>query len=213
MVVPSPEGNVRAAGLWLGPAAVLSGTGAAWWWGMLPEPPVRWHFVVAMHRPLEPGLRIIQGFVDPLDRTELRGVAVVSRPLAVLRAGTWLEADRPGRGIALVDRAKQQRWVGAPELELAFRRNRGTRGTRAMRMLLERTGDRAHSALERMGVGLLHDAGITGFVLNYRTILRCSGRPVEFDIAFPDRRVAVVVGKASSAPSGKLWAINHRHGG
>jgi very-short-patch-repair endonuclease len=76
------------------------------------------------------------------------------------------------------------------DLEHAFSRNKGTWGTRAMRRLLDRTGDRAHSELERMAVSLLRAAGITGFEVNYRTKLS-SGRPVEFDIAFPKARVAV----------------------
>ena len=59
-----------------------------------------------------------------------------------------------------------------------------------MRRLLDRTGDRAHSELERMAVSLLRAAGITGFEINYRTRLS-SGRQVEFDIAFRDRKVAL----------------------
>ena len=59
-----------------------------------------------------------------------------------------------------------------------------------MRRLLDRTGDRAHSELERMAVSLLRAAGITGFEINYRTRLRF-GRRVEFDIAFRDRKVAL----------------------
>ena len=35
-----------------------------------------------------------------------------------------------------------------------------------MRRLLERTGDSAHSNLERLGVKLLKEAGITGFAVN-----------------------------------------------
>ncbi len=59
-----------------------------------------------------------------------------------------------------------------------------------MRRLLDRTGDCAHSELERIGVRLLREAGITGFVVNLRHTLS-SGRPVEFDIAFEGRRLAI----------------------
>lgn len=76
------------------------------------------------------------------------------------------------------------------DLHLAFRRNCGTWGTRAMRRLLDRTGDRAHSELERIAVRLLRAAGITGFVLNHHTVLP-SGRPVELDIAFPALGIAL----------------------
>jgi len=101
-----------------------------------------------------------------------------------------LENRRPGSGITLLDRASQKRWVERADPQLAFRRNRGTWGTRAMRRLLERTGDRAHSELERMAVRLLRAAGITGFVLNHRTVLP-GGRVVELDIAFPALAVAL----------------------
>ncbi len=108
----------------------------------------------------------------------------------VLRSAVHLELTSPGRGIGLIDRAKQQRWVSMDALELAFRRNKGTWGTQDMRRLLDRTGDRAHSELERLGVELLRAAGITGFVVNLRTTLS-SGRPVEFDIGFKERRFAI----------------------
>ncbi|HEY5821895.1 MAG TPA: DUF559 domain-containing protein [Propionibacteriaceae bacterium] len=115
---------------------------------------------------------------------------MVSRPLAVLRTAIMLEAALPGSGITLIDRAKQKRWVCQDDLEHSFRRNKGTRGSRAMRRLLDRTGDRAHSELERMAVRLLRAAGITGFTLNHKTRLS-SGRPVELDIAFKDRRFVI----------------------
>lgn len=189
-VVPSPEGCVRAAALWLGERAVLTGAGAAWWWEVLPEAPARWQFVVSRHRPPTDDLRLVVGFVDPLEQTVRREVRVVSRPLAVLRAAAELEVGQPGRGIALVDRAKQRRLVSARDLEQSSARHRGTWGSREMRRLLDRTGDDAHSALERLAVRLLRQAGVRGFVLNHRTTLR-SGRRVELDLAFPDRKVAI----------------------
>jgi very-short-patch-repair endonuclease len=191
-LVPTPESSLRAAALWLGSAGVLTGLGAAWWWQMSPDPPSVWHFVTGngVHRQNRPGVRLSRSFVDPFDQTTRQQVAVLSRPLAVLRAAAYLETVSPGRGIALIDRAKQRKWVGLEDLEHAFTRNKGTWGTRAMRRLLDRTGDRAHSELERMAVSLLRAAGITGFEANYRTRLS-SGRPVEFDIAFRTRKVAL----------------------
>ncbi len=189
-VVPTPESHARAASLWLGPAAVLVDAGAAWWWGMSAEAPPALTFGVGHHRRSPAGLRLECSFVDPRDQTTHRELRVLARPLAALRAAVAAETKRAGSGIALLDRAKQQRWVDADSLRRAFDRNRGTGGTAGMRTLLERTGDRAHSELERMAVALLRQAGITGFVLNHRTTLR-SGRRVELDIAFPQRRVAI----------------------
>ena len=131
-----------------------------------------------------------RAFVDPLDRTIWRGVAVVSRSWAVLQAAVTLERCRPGDGITLLDRAAQQRWATRPELERSFSRHPGTRGSATMRRLLERTGDGARSELERLAVRLLRASGISGFEVNHRTSLP-GGRRVELDIAFVDRRVAL----------------------
>jgi very-short-patch-repair endonuclease len=192
LVPPSPEGSLRANALWLGAGFALTGCGAAWWWDMLPDPPPFWHFVTGApgHKRGQVDVRLTRGYLDPYDLTFRLDVRVISRPLAVLRAAVQLEELQPGRGIALIDRAKQRRWVGAHDLERAFARNKGTWGTQSMRRLLDRTGDRAHSELERLAVGLLRAAGISGFVVNFHTTLS-SGRRVEFDIAFRERRVAL----------------------
>ena len=59
-----------------------------------------------------------------------------------------------------------------------------------MRALLDRTGDGAHSELERLGVSLLKEAGIIGFTPNLKVRLT-GGRTAEIDLAFPDRRIAI----------------------
>ena len=191
-VPPSAAASLRGSALWLGDRAVLTDVGAGWWWQLVPDPPAKWHFATraASHRSGVSDIRVSRSFVDPYDQTCRRDIAVVTRPLALLRSALVLEQSQPGQGIALIDRAKQRRWVAVNDLELAFRRNKGTRGTTGMRRLLDRTGDRAHSELERIGVRLLRQAGITGFVVNLRHTLT-SGRPVEFDIAFKERRFAI----------------------
>lgn len=191
VVVPSAESSVRAAALWLGPAAALTGATAGWWWGLLDEPPTTWHFSSRRSHPQrQPGVRTSRSFVDPADLTRHRSVPTISRPLAVLRSAAELERLHAGQGVTLIDRAKQRRLVDQIDLERAYRRNAGTWGTRAVRRLLDRTGDRAHSELERLAVRLLHQAGVTGFAVNWRTTLS-SGRPVELDIAFRQRRLAI----------------------
>lgn len=192
VVVPSPESSVRAASLWLGPQAVLTGPGAAWWWVCLPEPPSRLSFTStsSSRGRRSSTLTVSRSFVDSADQTTHLGLAVLTRPLAVLQAAAALDRDRPGEGITLLDRAKQRHWASESELQRSYLRHRGTWGSREMRRLLDRTGDQAHSELERLAVRLLRAAGITGFVVNHRTVLP-GGRPAELDIAFVDRRVAL----------------------
>lgn len=192
-VPPTPEQSVRVAALWLD-NGVLTGVGAAWWWELLPYPPQRWEFQVAnvTRRSQQSGVSVLRRWVDPADVTNHRNLTVVTEPLAVLRAAVTLEHGRKGHGTRLIDRAKQTKSVSAAELELAFRRNRGTWGTAMMRDLLDRTGDRAHSDLERKAVRFLKEAGITGFVVNL-PIRLATGRSMELDIAFRKHRLAIEI--------------------
>jgi very-short-patch-repair endonuclease len=114
----------------------------------------------------------------------------VTRPLAVLRAAVALEVGRRGHGVRLIDRGKQTGLVTSLDLEGGFIRNRGTWGTKVMNDLLERTGDRAHSNLERLGISLLRDAGIDGFVVNL-TLTLSNGRTAELDVAFEEHKVGL----------------------
>lgn len=188
--VPLPETGLWAAVLWLGQKVLLADETAVWWWGVLPEPPPRWSFIGSTRCRSTPQVRVTRAFVDPRDRWRHRTLPVLSRPWAVLRAAAGLEARRAGSGIALIDRAKQQRAVRQADLERALGRHPGTHGSSTMRMLLDRTGDRAHSELERLAVSLLRRAGISGFEPNF-TVRLTTGRTVEIDIAFPDHRIAI----------------------
>ena len=192
-VPPTPEQAMRVCALWLDDG-VLTGVGAAWWWELWTDPPQRWEFQVTneTRRTVQDGVRVLRRWVDPGDVTMHRGVSVVSKPLAVLRAAVTLERGRRGHGVRLIDRCKQVKAVTEPDLEHAFRRNRGTWGTTAMRQLLERTGDRAHSNLERRAAKLLKDAGITGFSVNL-AIWLSTGRRMELDIAFKAQKIAIEI--------------------
>jgi very-short-patch-repair endonuclease len=192
-VPPTPEQAMRVCALWLDDG-VLTGVGAAWWWEVWADPPQRWEFQVTneARRTIQEGVRVLRRWVDPADVTTYRGVSVVSKPLAVLRAAVTLERARRGHGVGLIDRCKQIKAVSESDLELTFRRNRGTWGTTAMRQLLERTGDRAHSNLERRAAKLLTDAGITGFTVNLPVRLS-TGRGMELDIAFKAQKIAIEI--------------------
>ena len=188
--VPLPETALRSASLWLGPDALLTDEGAVWWWGVVQDPPTSWTFTSTGVRRRRSGVRLVEAFVDPRDRTTHRDVPVVSIPWAVLRAAAVREQDRPGDGIALIDQAKQTRAVRQGELERAFERHPGGWGSQTIRTLLRRTGDGAHSELERLAVSILRRAGITGFKPNL-TVRLSDGQYAEIDIAFVDRRVAI----------------------
>lgn len=189
-LAPLPETALRAASLWLGPGAALTDHGAAWWWGVVKEPPSTWTFSSSHRRGRQSSVRVVEAFVDPRDRTVRRDVPVVSKPWAVLRAAAVREQESPGQGIALIDRAKQTRAVQQEDLHRAFDRHPGCWGSRTIRTLLLRTGNGAHSELERLAVSTLRRAGITGFRPNLMVRLS-SGQPVEIDIAFVDRRIAI----------------------
>lgn len=187
---PTPETSLRAASLWLGPGATLTDEGAAWWWGLLDDPPRTWTFVAPHRRRPGSTVRVVEPFLDPRDRTVRRDLPVVSRPWAVLRAAAAREQGEPGRGIALIDHAKQTRTVRQIDLERAFGRHPGCWGSSTITTLLRRTGDGAHSELERLAVATLRRAGVTGFTPNL-TVRLSDGRPAEIDIAFVDRRIAI----------------------
>lgn len=189
-VAPTPEQQLRAASLWVD-NGVLSGRGAGWWWRIVDDPPLRWEFYVdnRSRRTLQSGVSLLRRWVDPRDVTTCRGVVVLDRPLAVLRTAVAAEQSRRKHGTRVIDRAKQLNLVSAADLQRAFHRNRGTWGTTMMRELLERTGDRAHSDLERLAARLLREAGIDDFVVNLN--VRVAGRSIELDISFPEHRVTI----------------------
>lgn len=187
---PLPETSLWAASLWLGRSALLADVGAAWWWELLPDPPSTWVFATRLHRRTTSDVRLLDTAVAVEDRAEHRGLDVLARPWTVLRTAGELEGQQPGSGIAFIDRMKQTRVVTHAEMAAALGRHPGCRGSGLMRQLLVRTGDEAHSELERMAVSLLRGAGIDGFVVNHRTTLS-GGDRVEIDVAFVERRVAI----------------------
>lgn len=188
--VPLPETRLWAAALWLGPTLLLSDEGAVWWWGVTPDPPASLTFLGSRRCRGQDGVRIIDTYVAAEDRWRHRGVPVTSPAWSVLRAAAGRERLRPGSGVALIDAAKQSRLVKQDDLRRAHRRHPGCWGSATMATLLTRTGDGAHSELERLAVGALRRAGITGFHPNL-TVRLAGGSTAEIDIAFPERRLAI----------------------
>ncbi|MGD9991193.1 DUF559 domain-containing protein [Pseudonocardia sp.] len=177
------EARVRAAALWAGDEATVSGPAAAHWHGMLPAAPHIVQVTVAAGakpRP-QPGLQLRRRDLGHSDRVGLRGVWVTEAALTVLETAVAV-AD----GAAFLDRALQ-RHVGFEQLHRAHCRTLGRRGSPVAGRLLVAAADRAGSAAERILVRLLREAGVTGWRL---------GHPFGawvVDLAFPRRRVAVEV--------------------
>ena len=104
VVRPGPSGDelrVRAAVLWAGADAVLTGLAAAWWLGFVPSAPVPVrvaapHRARALRRP-----EVVADARRPGDVTEVRGIRVTAAPLTLVDAAVELG----GAGAGLLERA------------------------------------------------------------------------------------------------------------
>jgi very-short-patch-repair endonuclease len=175
--------RVRAVGLWAGRRGVLSGPGAAWWHGMLPAAPDRVEVTVPRQRGLRnrDGVRVRRRDLDRRDVVEADGVALTAKPLTALETA----AAAPD-GSAFLDRALQRHVAFGPVYQ-AYCRNLGAYGSARIADLLVPAADRADSAAERVIVGLLRGARITGWQRGLPF------GPWTIDVAFPDAKVAVEV--------------------
>jgi very-short-patch-repair endonuclease len=178
------EARVRAAALWAGRGATVSGVAAAWWSGLWPNPPSIVQLIVPQiqKRAVQPGARFRRRDLDDRDRVEKRGLWVTAVPLTVLESAVELGAA----GSQLLDRALQRR-VEFEDLYQAHSRNLGRGGSAAAARLLRSACDRAASEAERVAIGLLRDAGLTGWVRGYEIA------GYEVDLAFPDHRIAIEI--------------------
>jgi very-short-patch-repair endonuclease len=179
----TPEARIRAASLWGGPLAVITGPAAAYWHGMLDEPPALVELSVPAHsspRP-QPGIRLRRRDLYDSDVRDRDGIQVAAAPFAVLETAVALPD-----GSTFLDRALQKH-VRFPAVYRSFCRNMGRRGSSPAGRLLVAAADRADSAAERLLIRLLRDAGIEGWVLGHPL------GPYKIDLAFPARRVAIEV--------------------
>ncbi|MBW0118783.1 type IV toxin-antitoxin system AbiEi family antitoxin domain-containing protein [Pseudonocardia abyssalis] len=175
------EVAVRGAVLWAGDGAVLSGCAAAWWHGMADRAPTAVRVTVPRHRNPRgrPAVDVRRRALDPVDVTEVRGIAVTARPLTVVEASV----DLGGR---FLDRALQ-RTVRFPTVYAAHCRNLGAQGSARAGQLLIAAADRSASEAERLLVRMLRASGARGWHCG----LPASGFLI--DIAFPEAMVAVEI--------------------
>ena len=159
------EVRLRAAVLWAGVDAVLHGVSAAWWHDLVPSLPDPVQITVPRGRNPghQQGVSVRRRDLSVRDLVGVRGLWVTDLPLTVLEAAVALGG--PEGAAALLDRALQRR-VRFPLVYRAHCRNLGQQGSAAASELLTAAADRAASQAERLLVGLLKDAGITGWELN-----------------------------------------------
>ena len=177
------EVRVRAASLWAGEGAVVSGPAAAYWHGMLDRSPRTVELTIPRgSSPRCPsGVRVRRRDLAPIDVVGNRDLWLTAAPLTALETAVALPD-----GSAFLDRALQ-RHVRFPPVYRAYCRNIGRHGSSAAGRLLVAAADRADSAAERLLVRLLRDAGIGGWVLGHPF------GPWRIDLAFPQQKVAVEV--------------------
>ncbi|WP_060713206.1 type IV toxin-antitoxin system AbiEi family antitoxin domain-containing protein [Pseudonocardia sp. HH130629-09] len=208
---PSERSRVRAAVLWAGEDAVLTGAAAAWWWGLLPGAPAVVTVTVPRRRAprSRAGVLVRRRDLDPLDVTTHDGV-VVARPAAAVLDGA---ADPAVPGDALLDHVLGTGSVGVAELVEAHSRNLGAHGSGVVGRMLagasRRIAVRARHGLR----ALLAARGVQA----WRTDVTVAG--VLLDLAFPAARLAVEVHDPVDAGTGadgcgSAWrrAVLRRHG-
>jgi hypothetical protein len=159
---PDPAIRMRAALLWAGPSAVLSGPAAAWWHGLLDEPPGQPTLTVGAaagrRGRSRAGVAVHCRDLASVDVTTLGGVAVTALPLTVLEAAVVL-------GPALLDRALRER-VRCVAVREAHRRMRGAPGWARAALLLDAAAERSARAAVHELAGLLRTTGARGWVLD-----------------------------------------------
>ncbi|MBM7365946.1 DUF559 domain-containing protein [Gordonia hydrophobica] len=141
---------------------VADRTTAAWWHGVLDDLPSP--LTVSVPRSTRTRLQLAfdaeakRRTFPAEDLTVVRDLPVTDLPLTILQVA----AERED-GIAIMDRALQERRVHLIDLRRSLERNAGSFGMRRARMLLEAAEDRSESAAERAFVKLLREHRIDGW--------------------------------------------------
>jgi Transcriptional regulator, AbiEi antitoxin len=136
------EARVRAAWLWAGESALVSGPAAAFWFRMLDHAPPEIEVTVPRHRHLrpQPGVVLRRRDIAPVDRVEDRHLRLTAEALTALET-----AVAQPRGSVFLDRALQ-RHVRFPTLYRAYCRNMGRHGSSRAGQLITASADRADSS-------------------------------------------------------------------
>lgn len=193
-------GRVRAAVLWAGEGAVLTGAAAAWWWGLLPAAPRTVTVTVPRRRAPRnrADVQVRRRSLDPADVVHADGIAVAAPAPAVLEAA--LEPGVAGEALltrVLCGAVDGARAVPDPAaLAAAYARNAGAHGSAAIGRMLA-------AASRRAGEGAMHRLRallVTGRFRGWRVDHETAG--VVLALAFPDARLAVEIRGADPAAAG-----------
>ncbi|MCR8896913.1 DUF559 domain-containing protein [Gordonia sp. GONU] len=178
----TPRTRARLAVAAGGVDAALSGLGAAWWHGIVDDPPKKFTVTAPRSRHGSPvdGVRVRYRPLVDAETVTRDHLLVTSLPLSVLEAS--VESDS-----SVLDAALLLRRVSMEQLRTAAARRRGKADSAEIAMLMAGVETGARSAAERLAVDLLRDGGVEGWVCNHPV----GGYFV--DVAFPDRMLAVEI--------------------
>jgi hypothetical protein len=155
--------RMRAALLWAGPSAVLSGPAAAWWHGLLADPPelptVTVGPTAGRRGRARAGVGVRCRELAPVDVTTLGGIPVTALPVTVVETAVALGAG----GQELLDRALRER-VRFAAVREAHRRMGGAPGWARAGLLLASAAERSAAEAVRDLAGLLRATGARGWV-------------------------------------------------
>ena len=180
--------RIRAAALWAGPQAFLSGAAAAWWWRLTDLEPtvVRVITPLTSHRRSRPGVTVVRRTLPAPDRRLADGLLITGQALTALHGAVEMGGDGP----VMLDRALQ-RSVRFADVRRAHYRNLGCRGLNAAGQLLQVAADGSAAVSERMLIAALKAAGISGWRVNRPLALPTS--TVVPDFTFVTERLLVEV--------------------
>jgi very-short-patch-repair endonuclease len=186
--VPPRLAVEQAALLACGQDAVLSHRSAANLWGLLPYPASApaWITVPPGRGATRAGIRICRAVIPPRGIRHRRGFRLTSPPRTLLDLSLLLDEEELERVVA---EAEYRGLASEAELRAQVAGNEGRRGVAKLRRVLDLPSGprRTRSPAEQRMLGLLRQAGTTGFETNARI------HGYEVDILWRDAGLAVEI--------------------
>lgn len=142
-----------------------------------------------------PGVRFLREKVEERDLILIEDMFVTRPDRTVFDCLRVLSEDK---ALTLLDRALQKRWITLENLASRVDRRKGCRDAGVLRKLLEEVTMGARSTLERLLIAAVTEAGIVGWVANYKVVDQSGVLVGVVDLAFPHLKLAVEV-------DGRAW--------
>jgi very-short-patch-repair endonuclease len=146
---------------------------------------------VTVARPFQttmPGVRLHRVGLPPGETTTIDGLPVTTCARTVI---DLLRVERYPAARDLLDRGRQRGWVDVDSIDRALVAGRGRTGNVQLRKLLAGIEPGADAESERRLHRLLRQAGISGWVPQYR--IRLAHAFAYIDVAFPAQKLAIEV--------------------